>query len=205
MNFLADARTFFESFSERSFSYQKFRELQLENAGLRNEIKLFKNSPLSANREFDYRTAEIFSRYPFDERGTVVINLGGEDGMKEGLPVLAKEGVLFGKIKSVKRTQSEVLTFFDSSWRSGVSVGEAGVKAVLRGGAAPVLEFIESEQGIKTGDRVLNISPEFPLRLLVGELGEIKKSPRDVWFAADIKTDYEIESLNEVLVLTDFP
>lgn len=204
-NFFLVLRKTALSFSDRSFNYSKFEELKFQNEHLKQELEILKRNSPQNEHLFNLAHAKIYSRYPFNDRGLIIIDLGSEDGIKEGQTVLAREGVLLGKIKSVKRTQSEVLTIFDSFWRSGVLIGEFKTKAVLKGGDKPILELIPEDAKLADNDYVLNISPDFPLYLSLGVISHITKSPKDVWFRGELETNYKSENLDKVFVLTDFP
>lgn len=201
--FLISLRTLTLSFLDRAFDYKSFNDLRLEREKLLYEIEnLKKTKPI---QKFDYEEAEVFSYYPWNNRASLVIALGTEDGIKENFPVLAASGVLLGKIKSVKRTQSEVLTIFDPSWRSSVAIGDSRTNALLKGGTEPHLELIPQEAKVIAGDGVLNLSSDFPINYRFGEIAELKKSPKDVWFSAELKVPYKFENLGKVIVLKNFP
>ena len=198
--FFAAARSLAVSFSDRSFSYISFKEIESENQRLKFELESLKKKFPPA-RDSDYLKAEVYSRYPFNDRGLLIINLGTEDGLKTGLPVLTESGVPLGLVKTLRKTQSEVLTIFDPSWKSSVAIGESRTKAVLKGGVWPTLELIPEDAKITEGDVVINISPEFPIDLIIGNAVDIKKSAEDVWFTAGFKALYESEDVDKVKVL----
>lgn len=200
---LISSRTFFLSFSDRVFSYKSFNDLRLEREKLLYEIENLKRERPVQN--FDYEEAEVFSYYPWSNRASLIIALGTENGIKENFPVLAASGVLLGKIKSVKRTQSEVLTIFDPSWRSSVAIGDSRTNALLRGGVAPHLELIPQEAKVIVGAGVFNLSSDLPINYRFGEIAELKKSSKDVWFSAELKVPYKFENLEKVIVLKNFP
>lgn len=185
-----------------SLDYEKLEALQLENLVLKTELEALEGK--SETISDSYAAAKIYSRYPFNDRRLVTINLGEEDGVREGMPVLAREGVLLGKVSEVFGRQSVVETIFDPGWRSSVVVGEV-TKALLEGGVTPILTLISKESAVSPGDRVLNTSPEFPLELLLGEIKEVTPALNDVWLTAKINTFYNLDDLTEVLVVINFP
>ena len=198
--FFAAVRSLAVSFSDRSFSYVSFKEIKSENQRLKFELESLKKKFPPA-RDSNYLKAEVYSRYPFNDRGLLIINLGAEDGLEAGLPVLTESGVPLGLVKTIKKTQSEVLTIFDPNWKSSVAIGESRTKAVLKGGVWPTLELIPEDAKIAEGDAVINISPEFPIDLIMGNAVNIKKTAEDVWFTAGFKALYESEDVDKVKVL----
>jgi rod shape-determining protein MreC len=186
------------------FSKQEsIEELKIENENLKQQIASLEILREKKER-YHYKIAQVYSYYPFNDAGLVVIDLGSDDGIREGMPVMVKEGILFGKIKSVKRTQSEVETIFSSQWKTSVSIGKESTKAVLNGGPTPVIDLIPIDKDISFDDEVKNNVPELPMAFL-GTLSEIKKNTNDVWKKSSLKVPYTIESLHSLLVVVDFP
>ncbi|MEK9194394.1 MAG: rod shape-determining protein MreC [Patescibacteria group bacterium] len=203
--FLERFNLFFAGFFDQSFNYQAFQELRLENESLKRDLGKISNvSPLFKNR-FHYLEAEIYSRYPFNDKDLLVINRGFEDGLREGLPVLVEENVLFGRVRSVKRTQSEIQTIFDSSWRSSVALGENRVNALFRGGGTPSVELIPKGSTIISGDEILNLSEDYPFGISLGIVGNVKIDSSGIWQVGLVDFAYNPDALKKVLVILDFP
>lgn len=192
------------SFWDRSFNYQKFRDLSLENQGLLAKLgKLEKEMVISDH--FSYQVGQVYSRYPFNDRRFVVIDIGARDGIEPGMPVLINENILLGKVKDVLRAQSVVETVFNPEWRSSVIIGSEAIKALLKGGTPPSLDLISRDADVNLGDEVLNISPDFPINLLIGTISETEPVLNEVWLSAGLATLYRLEDINKVLVVMDFP
>ncbi|MBI4034090.1 MAG: hypothetical protein HY378_00895 [Candidatus Brennerbacteria bacterium] len=186
----------------RSLDYEKLDALQLENLALKTELEALREGEEIIGDS--HLTAKIYSRYPWNDRRLIIVNLGKEDGVRSGMPVVARERVLLGKVKTVFVRQSVVETIFDPAWRSSVVI-EPGTKALLEGGPRPTLTLISKESAVASGARVFNTSPEFPLGLLLGEVREAELAPDGVWLRAPLETLYVPENLSEVLIITNFP
>ncbi len=199
--FLNEGKEFLSSL----FSTQKtIRELIIENEGLKTKLEEANFSRIKEGR-YSYKIARVYSHYPFNDAASIVIDLGSDDGIERGMPVMAEEGILFGIIKETRRTQSEVETIFSPEWKTSVSVGEKSVKAVLSGGPIPVVDLIPAEEDISVGDPVWNGAKNFPMRAHIGSVSEIHKNKNDVWKKASVKAPYKPELLDSVLVITNFP
>jgi rod shape-determining protein MreC len=179
--------------------------LQAEIAGLKADSNLAEKAQQLKEDKYHYKIAEIYSRYPFNDQSMVVINLGSADGIKEGMPVFLERGVLFGKVRTVRRTQSDVETIFNTSWKTSVSIGTGNVKAVYVGGPIPTLDFIPKDAKIAAGDSILNIAPDLPLHVSLGTVLSMDPSSYDVWQRAKISPDFDLNTFNTVLVMIDFP
>ena len=149
--------------------------------------------------------AGVYSRYPFNERDFIFLNKGSENGVALSSPVVGERGELLGRVKEVTRTRSKVETFWSPTWKSAVYVGEQKIKAVLRGGEVPVLEFLPKNSGIKAGDFIYNASPDFPLYAPIGVISEVAGSDQNPWLNAELNTSIEPAALREAWVLKDFP
>ncbi len=189
---------------KNSTNSQIIQELRLENEKLKLELEDLKKTTIPV-RQSQYLSAQIYSHYPFNDRNLLMVNAGSENGVKEGMPVLAKEGILIGKVKSVKRTQSEILTVFDSGWRSSVGIGDSRTKAVLKGGLTPKLELIAKDEAVLQGDNIFNLSPDFPLNLKIGNIKDLESSPDNLWRSAGLEIIYKIDEIAEVFIVLDFP
>ncbi len=106
-------------------------------------------------------------------RRSVLINVGARDGIVDGWAVMDALG-LAGRIAGVGQRSSRVLLLTDPSSRVPVVVQPSGQRAILSGDASPfpLLDFLESPEAIRPGDRVVSASDGavFPAGLLVGEV-----------------------------------
>lgn len=177
-------------------------ELRLENQGLKQEIKELKNKLNFQSQP--YFIAQIYSRYPFNNNQSLIIDAGSQAGVKVGWSVLAAENYLLGKIIKVRTNASEVRTIFSSDWRSAVKIGQAGVEAVLVGGRPPKLEFIPADAKISLDDEVFSASPDLPLNLFIGKVSEVISQPTTSLQQAKLKTDYDPNQLKKVFIITDY-
>lgn len=193
---------FFSFEKESTLDYEKlYQELSGENEYLRSLIDTQeKNDSLPAS----LRSARIYSRYPFADHSFLIVDLGSKDGVAEDMPVLAKEGLLLGKVIRTKDSFSEIQTIFDPAWRSSVGIGSQKTKALLTGGLTPGLELIEPTAIVNDADSIANISPDFPFGLVLGKLKNLDKPASQPWFKAELETAFDINSLKEVLIITDF-
>lgn len=208
--FLAALIFFRDSFYNLFFSFEKepaldYEKLYRESSG-ENE---YLHSLLAAKEKNDslptsLRSGRIYSRYPFADHSFLIVDLGSKDGIAEDMPVLAKEGLLLGRVIKTRVSFSEIQTIFDPAWRSSVGIGPQKTKALLTGGLTPNLELIEPTAIVNDGDSIANISPDFPFGLVVGKLKNLDKPLSQPWFKAELATAFDINSLKEVLIITDF-
>ena len=198
--FLA-TRGFFEGVFN-SANYRTIADLKTENISLKKELEQL--STVEKKDSSQFLEAHVYSRYPFNDKNMIVIDKGFADGISEGMPVLAKKNILLGRVKSVQRFQSEVMTIFDPDWKTSASIGNAHIKTVLNGANTPHAELIPKDAAVAAGDMVVNSAQEFPLGLFVGTVKSVMLDEKKVWQIADIDVPYAIEDIDSVLVMTNF-
>jgi rod shape-determining protein MreC len=106
-------------------------------------------------------------------RQSVLINVGGRDGIVDGWPTMDGIG-LVGRISGVGRETSRVILLTDTSSRIPVLIQPSGQRAILAGDNSiyPLLEFLEDTDSVRPGDRVVSSGDGalFPPGLLIGQV-----------------------------------
>lgn len=141
------------------------RELEQENARLRalNNVRL--------PPETGFVTGEILADSGGQFLHTGLVNVGRRDGVQDGAAVMDGAG-LAGRVVGLGRRAARVLYVTDYSSRVPVIIRPSGRRALLAGdgAAAPRLDFLESPEGVRPGDRIVTSGDGsvFPPDLLVG-------------------------------------
>ncbi len=135
---------------------------------------------------------------------TIMIDRGEADGLREGMPVIAADGVI-GQLVKVVAKSSRVLLITDHA--SGVAgiVQRSRARGVVRGkgGGICSLEFALAEEDVKVGDVVVTsgIGGVFPKGLNIGEVTMVKKGEYGIFQTVDVRPAVNLVRLEEVLVL----
>ncbi len=135
-------------------------------------------------------------------RQSVLLNVGSRDGIVDGWATMDGLG-LVGRISGVGQTTSRVILLTDASSRIPVTIQPSGQRAMLVGdnSPAPPVEFLESPEQVRPGDRVISSGDGgvFPAGLLVGQV-ELGTDQR---LRVRLAADYE--RLNFLRVLRSHP
>lgn len=142
-------------------------QLEQENAQLLN----LNNVRLDA--QLSYVTGVVLADSGSPFRQSVLLNIGTRDGVVDGWA--ATDGLgLAGRIAGVGKRTSRVILLTDSNSRIPIMVQPSGQDALLVGdnSAAPPIEFLESPEKVRPGDRVVSSGDGgvFPAGLLVGHV-----------------------------------
>lgn len=172
-------------------NYQSYTRIYEQNQELRRELqqmKAWKEAALQLEQEnarllelnnvrLDARLSFVTgvvladSGSPFHQ--SLILNIGARDGIVDGWAAMDGLG-LVGRISGVGAETSRVILLSDSSSRIPVSIQPSGQDALMTGdnNAAPPLEFIESPDLVRAGDRVVTSGDGgiFPSGLLVGHV-----------------------------------
>ncbi|RMD49297.1 MAG: rod shape-determining protein MreC [Alphaproteobacteria bacterium] len=134
-------------------------------------------------------TAEVLADSGSPFRQSVLINVGREDGIRNGWAVVDGLG-LVGRIAGVGRRTARVLLITDPASRVPVTIAPSGQRALAVGdnGPAPMLELIERADVISAGDRVATTGDAsvFPPGVLVGHVVRDSTGTLRVRPAADL-------------------
>ena len=172
--------------------FQSYAALQRQNRDLRDELqqmKAWKEAALRLRQEnakllnlnkvrldpaLTVVTGKVLADSGSPFRQSVLLNVGGNrDGIMDGWAVTDGLG-LVGRISGVGQRSSRVLLLTDSASHIPVTIQNSGQRAVLSGDNSPlpVLEFIETPEDVRPGDRVISSGDGgvFPAGLLVGDV-----------------------------------
>ncbi len=144
-------------------------QLEQQNAQLRDL------NQLRVDPRLTHVTGVVLADSGSPFRQSVLLNVGGRDGIQDGWATMDGLG-LVGRISGVGQQTSRVILLTDSNSRIPVTVQPSGQRAVLAGdnSALPPLDFLESPDVIRPGDRVVTSGDGgvFPAGLLVGEVAQ---------------------------------
>ena len=171
--------------------FQSYTRIYEQNQELRRELqqmKAWKEAALQLEQKnaklLDLNKVRLDPKYTFVTgvvladsgspfRQSVLLNVGERDGIVDGWATMDGIG-LVGRISGVGKGTSRVILLTDSNSRIPVSIQPSGQKALLVGDntATPPIEFLESPELVRPGDRVVSSGDGgvFPSGILVGQV-----------------------------------
>jgi rod shape-determining protein MreC len=139
---------------------------------------------------------------------TIMINRGEADGLKEGMPVVAADGII-GQLVKVVAGSSRVLIITDHASGVAAIIQRSRARGVVRGKGDGTcsLEFSMASEDVKVGDTVITsgIGGIFPKGLKIGEVSMVKKGEYGIFQTVEVRPSVNLARLEEVLVLLQHP
>jgi rod shape-determining protein MreC len=182
------------------------QEVEKENEQLRGLLDFAQTRP-----RLELRGAQIVARAIGEEStnffGSILIDLGREHGIREGMPVVTAEG-LVGRISAVNDATSTVLLLNDTSSSASAILGTSRLNGVVRGstGGELIMDFIPQGPTFSVGEVVLTsgLNARFPKGIVIGEITSIETQANAVFQKAVVAPSVDYGSLELVLVITNF-
>lgn len=195
-------------FSNMISDAQSYSRIYMQNQELRRELqqmkawkeaaiqleqknaKLLDLNNVKLNPKLTFTTGVVLTDSGSPFRQSALINIGRNDGIVDGWAAMDGLG-LVGRISGVGKNSARVLFLTDRSSRIPVEVTPSGQKAILTGDNTPLppLEFIDSVDQIRAGDRVITTGDGgvFPPGLLTGTVFLSSDGRLRVRLAADYR------------------
>ena len=135
---------------------------------------------------------------------SAIINQGKAQGVKEGLPVLAPQGIV-GRIVVVYPEYSKVMLIVDRKSGADAMVQRTRARGILKGkgGNRCSLEFVPKSADVQVGDLVLasGLVGLYPKGLVFGKVTAANKKNPGVFQEIEVTPNVDLSTLEEVLVV----
>jgi len=159
------------------------------------------------NPQYDYVTATVIGREISPFLQYIIIDKGSDDGVQYGMPVVTQQG-LVGTVDAVIAAASRIKLITDSTSVVNVLLQTAEVEAQLLGSLTRdvSLDMIPLDSYVEPGDVVLTsgLGGNYPPNIFVGQVLSVQSRDNALFQTASIQPIVDFESLNAVLVITNF-
>jgi rod shape-determining protein MreC len=160
-----------------------------------------------ANPENRYQGAAVIGRDPSPFLHYVIVNVGSNDGIRRGMPVVTDQG-LIGRVDAVIADASRVQLITDPASTVNVRLQNAEVDASLNGSITGDLNLnlIPQDSALESGDLVLTsgLGGGYPPNLIVGQVGNVRTNDVDLFQQANVQPVVDFNQLQIVLIITNF-
>jgi rod shape-determining protein MreC len=184
-----------EEYKQREVRFQEAQEALTRLEGLL-DLKRQVALPVIGARVIAYDPT-LWSR-------SAIIDQGKAQGVKDGLPVLAPQGIV-GRIVGVYPEYSKVMLIVDRKSSADAMVQRTRVRGMLKGkgGNRCSLEFVPKNTDVQVGDLVLasGLVGLYPKGLVFGKVTAANKKNPGVFQEIEVTPNVDLSTLEEVLVV----
>jgi rod shape-determining protein MreC len=135
---------------------------------------------------------------------SAIIDQGKVQGVKEGLPVLAPQGIV-GRVVEVYPEYSKTMLIVDRQSAADAMIQRTRVRGILKGkgGNRCSLEFVPKNADVQVGDLVLasGLVGLYPKGLVFGKVTAANKKNPGVFQEIEVTSSADLSALEEVLVV----
>ena len=184
-----------EEYKQREVRYHEAQEALTRLEGLL-DLKRQVALPVIGARVIAYDPS-LWSR-------CALIDQGRAEGVKDGLPVLAPQGIV-GRIVEVYPEYSKVMLIVDAKSGADAMIQSTRVRGVLKGkgGNRCSLDFVPKSADVRMGDLVLasGLVGLYPKGLVFGKVSKVNKKNPGVFQDIEVTPSVDLSTLEEVLVV----
>ncbi len=180
-------------------------ELEAENKTYEQYLGIKEKNP-----EMLFQSATVSARDNTDPYCGFTVNVGLIDGVALHDPVITEAG-LIGYISEIAPTYSKVVTVLSPELKFGAFDSRTEDDGILSGRADLAVDNkcyiynLRRDCSVAVDDYVVTAGGSvFPKGLIIGKVSDIKQQSKDSSLYAEIKSDIDFDSINEVMVITYF-
>ncbi|MBI4301495.1 MAG: rod shape-determining protein MreC [Chloroflexi bacterium] len=180
----------------------RLQEAALENQRLRSLLHY-----TDTYGEGELLGATVISREPNNLLRSLTINKGSNDGIRQGMVVLA-EGGLVGKVSQVHSSSAKVLLITDHRSATNALIQPSRAAGVVRGqqGNLLTMDYVAQGEQVTVGDLVVTsgLGGGFPKGILIGQVVAAKNNDVKMFQEVEVRPIMNFLRLEEVLVIMNF-
>ena len=158
-------------------------------------------------RENEYIAASVIYLDPRPFLKYVVIDVGSDDGVLAGMPVVSAEG-LVGRVAAVSSNAARVQLITDTDSNVNVLIQPSDTTAVSQGSTTGdiTLQLISKDANVAAGDLILTsgLGGNYPGNILVGQVANVRSSATALFQEAAVQPAVDFSRLDIVLVIIDY-
>ena len=180
--------------------------IKRENDRLRDLLELKKQ-----NTDYELVDGYVIGRSSVDWTKTFTINVGSNSGVAEGMCAITANGEVVGLVTEAGSNYCVVKSVLDSSLEISATIAASGYSGMVQGGYTSDqagmlrMDYLPSSAVIRNNDQVVTAgSTVYPRTLILGYVVDAGFTDTGVAKFALLKPAADIDSLEQVFILTDF-
>jgi rod shape-determining protein MreC len=195
----------------------RLREYEAEVQQLRSLLNFTSEYPLLSPLG-----AEVVDRETYEESSSgdvigtdtnpylryVTINVGAQQGVEVGMPVVSNGAVLVGRILEVAPRTSQVQLLSDSNSAVAALLQTSRASGLVSGQVDGTLhlDYISQDEEVSIGDMVLTsgLGGTLPKGLVIGQVAEVQDVDYELFQSIIVRPALDFSRLETLLVLTTF-
>ena len=182
---------------------EELREIQGEHQILQDIFNRVSQSP-----ELRRQTANVIAYDTSPAVRSIIIDKGSDDGLRVGMPVESPRG-LIGRIFRTTQNSSQVVLITDNASAIPVRLGTSRATGSLKGRGATgdlIVDWIDLKFQVELGEVVLTsgLGGDFPQDIVIGRVVQVIRNEADLFQQAIVQPATDFDTLEIVLVVTDF-
>lgn len=178
----------------------RLESVEQENAELRSALRL-----LPFDR-FTLVSADVVGPATDDVTSALRINRGTADGVVEGDPVIAADGVVVGRVAIAHARSATIDLVTGGRVRVTVRTLGTGAEGIVRGvrGLDVIVESVLRTKELRPQDRLVTTGTDgiFPPHLLVGTITSVAAPENAIYQNGSVETPFDLHRLRIVAVIT---
>ncbi len=160
-----------------------------------------------AHPQHEYKTAQVIGRDPSPFLHYIIVNVGSDDGVRPGMPVVSAQG-LVGQVVAVIPRAARVRLITDPTSRVSVRITPSNTEALLVGSVTGdlSLEMVPLDAEVNPGDLVVTagLGGEYPPNILVGQVLSTRRLAHALFQEVAVQPATAFADLRVVLVIVNF-
>ena len=176
----------------------KISDLEKENNFLRKELGVAKK------KNMEVALARVFHQQLDAQTHTALIDVGSNENIKIGMPVIFDGEIIYGVVKEVYDNSALIYLITDSRLNLSVKISESEVmgrsKGILNEGLS--LELVANQEEIQPGQLVVTSGLDgLPRALTVGKVKTVQADRGGLFQKIEIEPEFKNLTFNQVFVL----
>lgn len=158
---------------------------------------------------FDTIAATTVALAPSNFEWTITVDVGSDDGVERGMPVINADG-LVGRVIQVTPRASRVLLAIDPNFSAAARVARTGEIGPIsgRGGNPMLFEPFDPETTVEVGDEIVTSryqSGTFPGGIPIGTVAGVREGATPLSREVEVRPFVDFTRLHNVLVVVNAP